>query len=317
MSGKCNICSKATSGKKAKIQCKDCQLLFHGSCVNLPDNDINFYQQEGEVWRCDPCAKSRRKSMRVESELSKSEPDVSDVVKLLQEMREENKLNITHLELEIGKSVEFNHEKIEELSAIIKIQSESLKNFEIMYKTINEENVKLKRTVSSLEQRIDDLEQYSRGNCLEINGIPEEKNENILDIVTKLGTSLGMTINEDMVDTCHRLGQKTPDKVRGVIVKFTRRIVKEEMLRKRRIKRNLNTKDIGFTNQSAEVIYMNESLTPIRRKIFNAARALKKEKGYQFLWVRNGKVLMRMNEGAKVISITSLEQIATLRDSSD
>lgn len=44
-----------------------------------------------------------------------------------------------------------------------------------MYKTINEENVKLKRTVSSLEQRIDDLEQYSRGNCLEINGIPKEK----------------------------------------------------------------------------------------------------------------------------------------------
>lgn len=116
-----------------------------------------------------------------------------------------------------------------------------------------------------------------------------------------------------MVDACHILGSKggTEDRPPGIVVKFTSRIVKEEMLRKRRVKRNLNTSDIGLPGP-ANVIYMNESLTSTRRQVFNAVRTLKKEKGFTFVWVRNGKILVRTSEGDKVIVVTNMADVEEL-----
>lgn len=125
---------------------------------------------------------------------------------------------------------------------------------------------------------------------------------------------MGVTITEDRIDGCHRLGIVQQGRYRSIIVKFTRGSIKEELLRQRKIKRNLNTSDIGMTSGPAEVIYMNESLTSTRRKIFNAARTLRKEKGYTYIWIKNGKIFLRNNEGDKAVLLTSLEQVEKLKN---
>lgn len=95
-------------------------------------------------------------------------------------------------------------------------------------------------------------------------------------------------------------------------MKFTRRTTKEEMLHKRKVKRNFNTDDLGFRNRQADVVYINESLLQNRRRILNAARTLKREKGYTFVWVRNGRIFLRKNEGDPMIVVTTMEQIQRL-----
>lgn len=85
------------------------------------------------------------------------------------------------------------------------------------------------------------MEQYSRRNTLEINGIVENKHENVMDVVKTIGNSLSCPINDDVIDACHGVGQKGRDRPRGIVVKLTRRSVKEDLLQKRRVKRNLNT----------------------------------------------------------------------------
>lgn len=115
-----------------------------------------------------------------------------------------------------------------------------------------------------------------------------------------------------MVDACHRLGSKQEGRKRGIIENFTRRDVKEEVLNKRKIKRNFNTQDLNLKKSPAEVVYISESLSPNRRKILNAARALKKEKGNTFVWVKIGRIFLRKNEGNPVIVVTSMDQIAGL-----
>lgn len=77
--------------------------------------------------------------------------------------------------------------------------------------------------------------------------------------------------------------------------------------------RDFSTTDINLTAKPAEPIYINESLSYSRRQLFNAARELKKEKKFKFLWVRNGRILLRAEEGAKAIVITTMDQIADLR----
>lgn len=92
--------------------------------------------------------------------------------------------------------------------------------------------------------------QYSRLNTEEIQGIPQETNEDVLEVVKKLGSALDMKINEEMIDACHRLRKRTDGKPAGIVVKFVRRRDKHMLLQKRRVKRMLNTAQIGYSTTS-------------------------------------------------------------------
>lgn len=52
---------------------------------------------------------------------------------------------------------------------------------------------------------MEDCEQYSQINTLEINEMPQENNEDVLEIVKKVGLSLEFDIKNEMIDICHRL----------------------------------------------------------------------------------------------------------------
>ncbi|XP_039299286.1 uncharacterized protein LOC120355058 [Nilaparvata lugens] len=135
----------------------------------------------------------------------------------------------------------------------------------------------VRKKVSAMEYQLDDAEQYSRVNCLEINGIPEINNENVVETVKTIAKSLDVALTEESINACHRLGNKQDGRKRGIIDKFTRRFVKEELLQRRKVKRNFNTSDIGLSSGPADTININESLTQNRRKILNAAREERKE----------------------------------------
>ncbi|KAG8304976.1 hypothetical protein J6590_081088, partial [Homalodisca vitripennis] len=116
-----------------------------------------------------------------------------------------------------------------------------------------------------------------------------------------------------MVDSCHRLKTRDgSDRLPGIVVKMVRRIDAEGLLHKRRVKRNLNSHDLGMTDKPAEVVYVNECLSAGRCRMLNAARQAKREKGYTYLWIRGGKVLMRKNQGDPVKVLNSMDNISDL-----
>lgn len=84
-----------------------------------------------------------------------------------------------------------------------------------------------------------------------------------------------------------QIGSKREDgKACGIVVKFTRKVVKEDILQKRRAKRNLNTTHIGERNSPGEVIYVNERLTKGRRELRKEVHAFKKRKGFSSVRVK-------------------------------
>lgn len=53
----------------------------------------------------------------------------------------------------------------------------------------------------------------------------------MLDKVKKVGVALGTNTTDDKADACHRLGRKHEvEKPRGIVVKFNRRDVQEDIL---------------------------------------------------------------------------------------
>jgi hypothetical protein len=157
----------------------------------------------------------------------------------------------------------------------------------------------------------EESEQLMRKNSVEVSGVPEVPDEDVFQVVEKVGKGLGIEVTRDMLVGCHRQGRKgSEDKTRGIIVNFAKRKHKEEFLQKRRLKKMLTTKDIDLPGNA--FIYINESLSEESRKILNAARDVKRKKGFKYLWVRNGKILLRKEENGNVITLSSMEQVASL-----
>ncbi|XP_046688830.1 uncharacterized protein LOC124374707 [Homalodisca vitripennis] len=192
-------------------------------------------------------------------------------------------------------------------------QKKQLESLLITVEELRSENIILHKKLAQAEERADDAEQFSRRNTVEIHGVPYNKGEDVLTVVKMVGRALDYPVEDMMVDACHRLrARDSSDRPPGIVVKMVRRIDAEGLLHKRRVKRNLNSHDLGMTDKPAVVVYVNESFSAGRRRLLNTARQAKREKGYTYLWIRGGKVLMRKSQGDPVKVLNSMDNISDL-----
>ena len=88
-----------------------------------------------------------------------------------------------------------------------------------------ENSLKVSKTVSSrLVKRCDDLEQYGRRLCLrilDVDGDDSETSDDVFDKCIELFNKLELDIPEACIDRAHRIGKKTPGRIRPIIVRFT------------------------------------------------------------------------------------------------
>ena len=68
----------------------------------------------------------------------------------------------------------------------------------------------LERSVTTLDQTHNDLEQYGRRECIEISGIPAPgpgQSENVNAVVCNVGKLIGVDVKREDISVCHRLPQ--------------------------------------------------------------------------------------------------------------
>ena len=147
------------------------------------------------------------------------------------------------------------------------------------------------KRLSAVERRQDDLEQYSRSNCLVIHGcenVPKSKPGKYLEIENFVCNTLNEHLQLDSplqandLDIAHPLPSK---KNTPVIVKFIRRTQKNEVYRKKRLLKG--TKMI-----------ITESLTKRRLQLLEKARLEFKQCP---VWSWKGEIFVFHNNKKKVI----------------
>lgn len=296
----CGTCLKSITSKQIRLECIDCKSEFHGACFKMSKADVDCIVADGMPWRCNKCGEERRKSLRFESAVQDGNLSLEDIMKKILEFSDNQRQH----EINFNKSYESLFEKMEENTKFVKEHSIKMEKCLKIIDDLVEKNKTLNKKVADLEQRVEEMEQYSRANAVEIQGVPEQKNEDVVSVVMGVGKALDMDITESMIDACHRLGRRTgPNSPPpGIIVKFVRRLDKEEILQKRRVKRTLSTRHMNLSMD--QPIYINEALTPVRRRLLAEARRIKREKGIKFLWVRGGKIFLRREESAPVVQVT-------------
>ncbi|XP_077491767.1 uncharacterized protein LOC144102349 [Amblyomma americanum] len=152
-----------------------------------------------------------------------------------------------------------------------------------------------------------ELEQYSRINNVEVKGVPTTQGENCVAIIEEIGKKIECPVTTEDIDVAHPVPAKEDE---NIIVRFYSREKKTEFVKKAK-KARITTSSIGFTAPILDKsVYVNDHLTPENKRLFAKALALKKEKGWKFVWVDNCRIKARKTEDSRVYRISGVDDIA-------
>ena len=98
----------------------------------------------------------------------------------------------------------------------------------------NDQIGQLKAQVQSQAFAHDRLEQYSRRENIRFHGVPEKANENTDDVVISIARDMVVRIESNDISVGRRLPKTKSMRERPIIVKFTRRKTKSEMMQNQR-----------------------------------------------------------------------------------
>lgn len=194
------------------------------------------------------------------------------------------------------------------------------------------ENKKLQTELNSALNTISDLkiennkrDQFSRINNVEISGVPITNGENLYNIIHSIYSKVGLKLEDNEIDYVVRvrrydLPAKESNQSSGridsrppaIIVRFTRRHSKDQMLAAVRARRGLSTNDIGISGPTRP-LYIGDHLTPVNKLLLKRARFLKAELKYSYLWIRDCKIFMRKNDSSKVKLIGNDDDLNRLK----
>ncbi|KAF9414296.1 hypothetical protein HW555_007774 [Spodoptera exigua] len=230
---------------------------------------------------------------------------------------------IIRTEIRSAISTEFTlfREQLSNFEASMQYFSDEYDKITTTLKTITDENTHMRNENNSLQNKMKDMEsrlahmeQEARQNNLEINCLPEHKNENLIKTIVQIGSAVSFPIAESEILSCTRVQKSNPasKKPKAVICKLSSKAHRDNLLgaiqiyNRKNPKNKLNTKLIGYGDTESPV-YVSEHLTPANKSLHAATRIAAKEKNYKYVWVRNGKIFIRKDE-------TATSQIITHRD---
>lgn len=195
---------------------------------------------------------------------------------------------------QMTESIQFYEDRIKKCEEKLEERETTINNLEDKLK--NQMNIN-----STLEQEIDQLEQYSRLNSVKIlnPGWIEREDENCTDLVIDYGKKHGLDLTHSDFDACHRVGKvQNNATVRPILAKLIRRDHRTKLLLSRTQER---------TARSG--IYVNEDITQRRAAAAKLARDLVKMKKISNSYVYYGKVVIIRNDNSKHI-ITHVDELS-------
>ena len=175
--------------------------------------------------------------------------------------------------------------------------------------------------IVDLENRLHDVEQYSRKDDIIITGLEikhktyarvvetnmknftAEVDENAPDVekktlenqVINFLNDNGLDMNENEISACHNLNKKK--KIPDIILRFVSRKTKVILLK--------NGKKLKGTN-----VYMNDHLTSRNAETASLARQMKREKKIETTWVRNCNVFIKTKGDEKIKIIRDKSELS-------
>lgn len=334
---KCGKCHKLINiNNKKSILCDgDCDSWYHFCCSGLSEKEISEYCKNcDKIWFCNICKikRDRRRSRHSlppqRISLSESEPENSDEDSIYNSPTFNNN---NHLNIESNHDIDNENESNITISDVYKLLKtfkleflEFKKNESIKFNKLSEkldevkrDNCELMRENSELKNRINEIEinmnlqnQFLVKNNIEISGVEEVENENLVEIVKNIiNIDNNQTLCENDIENVYR--KKTQNNKSGypsvICVCLNKNRIKREIIsNKKKITEKINSK-----RQKNELsVYISESITQYFSYLFKCARDLKRKKKIKYAWFKNGNLFIKEADDKTSVKVLSFSHLA-------
>lgn len=316
----CGSCGEAL---REGVYCTACCQYLHYHCGNITEGGYRKLGDRKNLWRCNPCKQAKQFGVlgaltptvspsQSTTTTRSASPVHSDMASVLAEIQVITR-KLEPLET-FAQDLKALRAEFIELKTSVEVTAVTIEKFNARLATLESKTSQIDKThglvttlqlkVESLERESQEQEQWSRMNNIEIKGVSLVKNENLFDIVSKIGSKICHPIDKTKLNFITRIPTRDPNQCKPIIACFQNRYVKENFIAAARAynKSNpLTLSDLGLKGN--QKVFVNDHLTIQNKNLLTKAKSLKMERGFRYLWVKQAKIHMRKDEAAPVITI--------------
>ena len=167
----------------------------------------------------------------------------------------------------------------------------------------------LSSRVEQIGDSIEQLPRYSFQYNIKITGLPEsemqESASKTVSLCINLFKAAGIEISNQDIDIAHRIPTRTgASGPRPIVCKFTRRIVKEQVMNSRNEACRVSAASIGLpSSHSLENVRLFGHLTPLLQQLLADSKKFQKRNGFKFCWPKNFVIYLRRTDDSRPIQI--------------
>ena len=208
-------------------------------------------------------------------------------------------------------------EDMAELKSSLKSNARELKGLKASLISANKKNGELEKELKATKKKLqaqiedsdwlmaslDDLEQYSRKNTVEIHGIPENVYTSTEDVVLKVAEALNVPVVAGDIEISHKL--KRRNGMTPIIVKFASHKVKSKLYKARTNLKSVKISDLYPATRKQNRIFINENLTPFRADLVKQANEMKSDGLLSSVWTLDGKIYVKTSPEGNPVRIYS------------
>lgn len=348
----CDCCSAIIAEGSSVVKCSSCQKPYHSSCLsNLLGSEFQLSEHSNwQCPMCKPKSRNadntpvrnrqgddlnitlRKKgpSVNTSNDVTPTEAPVTstEVSRIMKKQIDDlmRHLNETFANF-VNKELKAITDKIEEFKASMGFMNEKYEEMKVEFSLntnvvsdIKKENEQLKSTVKDLSMRLNQMEQQSRSSNLEIQCLPEHSSENLISTVMNINRVISGDLTENNIHHVTRIAKQTTSSTRpkSIVVQFSCPRVRDSFLaasikfnKNKTLEDKLNTALLGIGGKKENVFIM-EHLSPANKALHAATRIKAKSLGYQYVWVRGGRIFVRKTDGADYKYIKDTETLNKL-----
>lgn len=308
---KCSACSEAMS---EGARCTACNQDLHFQCAGITEAGYRKLGDRKLTWRCGKCKQVGSAQaplsplMEPESVLLKEIKAIAQKLIPLESLKDEviaMRTEVSNLKTSLS---DISNE-LRGFNAKIANVEERLLQVEQAQSQVNNIHARQEK----LEYDSNSTEQWSRMNNVEIKGIPQSGNENLFDIIFKIGSKIQYSINKTQINFVTRVPTREKDKPKPIIISFCNRYVKEDFVAAARISTkgsSITTGHIGLPGNHK--IFINDHLTIENKTLLSKAKKAAAEMNFQYVWVKHAKIYVRKSDTSHVILIKSEKDISKI-----
>lgn len=335
------------------LKCNVCNKHFHYRCGGVTDENFRkILPMNKGKWKCVNC-KTLTKTQSPRLPTPNNGPPTSIINIDSQSLIDHIDKTFNELKLELQSFKASIADQLTRMTASVELwesrantMENTISELSSTVASLKNENDSLRTDLNKLHTDVNNMEQASRMCNLELQNLPESKNENLVHVVGALGTLIGCPVPQECIKAVHRVQHNVSSaRPKNIIIQLTTRRIRDSILaavRKRRtitidqltsavygpgVPTNAATgslagpTDPSYSNAAAATtpdkgksreIFINEHLTLNKKILYKEARTVAKDKKYKYVWLQNATILVRRADGTKAIAIREYSDLDRL-----